>query len=137
MRYRNVLIIKWIIEISIFWPILCAIFKNSTWGALGPQPLLSNSSNHPLSVKSVITNLLQKNIWSDIFHPFMRRNKLTIVMFVSKNSYQKRLMNIILIMYIRAVVSGGAGGALASPEFGSSVNPIPTRGGRLFPSHHC
>ena len=33
--------------------------------------------------------------------------------------------------YIRAVVSGGAGGALAPPEFGSSVNPIPTRGGRL------
>ena len=28
----------------------------------------------------------------------------------------------------RAVVSGGAGGALASPEFGNSVNPIPTRG---------
>ena len=30
------------------------------------------------------------------------------------------------ILY-RAVVSGGAGGALAPPEFGSSVNPIPTR----------
>ena len=37
----------------------------------------------------------------------------------------------------RAVVSGGAGGALASPEFGSSVNPIPTRGGRLCPPHYC
>ena len=30
----------------------------------------------------------------------------------------------------RAVVSGGAKGA---PKFGSSVNPIPTRGGRLYP----
>ena len=37
----------------------------------------------------------------------------------------------------RAVVSGGAGGALAPPEFGSSVNPIPTRGGRLCPPHYC
>ena len=35
--------------------------------------------------------------------------------------------------YVRAVVSGGARGALAPPEFGSSVNPIPTRGGRLCP----
>mgnify|MGYP007048352179 CR=1 FL=1 len=38
---------------------------------------------------------------------------------------------------IRAVVSGGAGGALATPEFGSSVNPIPTRGDRLCPPHYC
>ena len=29
--------------------------------------------------------------------------------------------------HFRAVVSGGAGGALTPPEFGSSVNPIPTR----------
>jgi len=36
----------------------------------------------------------------------------------------------------RAVVSGGAGGALASPEFGSSLNPIPARGGRLCPPHY-
>ena len=34
--------------------------------------------------------------------------------------------------YYRAVVSGGAGGTLAPPEIGSSVNPIPTRGGRLL-----
>ena len=37
----------------------------------------------------------------------------------------------------RAVVSGGAEGALAPPEFGSSVNPIPTEGGRLCPPHYC
>ena len=37
----------------------------------------------------------------------------------------------------RAVVSGGAGGALAPPEFGGSVNPIPTGGGRLCPLHYC
>ena len=36
----------------------------------------------------------------------------------------------------RAVVSGGAEGALAPPEFGSSVNPIPTGGGRLCPPHY-
>ena len=34
----------------------------------------------------------------------------------------------------RAVVSGGAEGALAPPEFGSSVNPIPTRGADY--AHH-
>ena len=33
----------------------------------------------------------------------------------------------------RAVVSGGAEGALDPPEFGTSVNPILTRGGRLCP----
>ena len=38
---------------------------------------------------------------------------------------------------VRAVVSGGGGGALAPPEFGSSVNPIPIRGGRLCPPHYC
>ena len=38
---------------------------------------------------------------------------------------------------VRAVVSGGAGGTLAPPEFGSSVNPIPTKGGRLCPPHYC
>ena len=31
----------------------------------------------------------------------------------------------------RAVFSRGAEGALAPPEFGSSVNPIPTKGGTL------
>ena len=30
--------------------------------------------------------------------------------------------------YIRAVVSKGAGGTLAPPEFGCHVNPTPTRG---------
>ena len=32
---------------------------------------------------------------------------------------------------------GGAEGARAPPEFGRSVNPILTRGGRLCPSHYC
>ena len=40
-------------------------------------------------------------------------------------------------MQVRAVVSGGAEGALAPPEFKSSVNPIPTGGGRLCPPHYC
>ena len=34
--------------------------------------------------------------------------------------------------------SGWAGWALAHPEFGSSVHPIPTGGGgRLYPPHYC
>ena len=37
----------------------------------------------------------------------------------------------------RAVVSGGARDALAPPEFRSSVNPIPTIGGRLCPPDNC
>ena len=40
-------------------------------------------------------------------------------------------------LHTRAVVSGGAEGALAPPEFKSSVNPIPTGGGRLCPPHYC
>ena len=39
---------KWTVENFTFWYILCKIFKNSTWGALGLQMLLSNSSHHPL-----------------------------------------------------------------------------------------
>ena len=42
----------------------------------------------------------------------------------------------LLFMYCRAVVSGGAEGALATPEFGKSINPIPTRGGRLCLPHY-
>ena len=45
-------------------------------------------------------------------------------------------MKNILPAKIRAVVSGGAGGALAPPEFGNSVHPIPTREGRLCPTHY-
>ena len=37
----------------------------------------------------------------------------------------------------RGVARGGAEGALAPPEFGRSVNPIQTRGGRLYPLHYC
>ena len=34
----------------------------------------------------------------------------------------------------RHVCSGGAEGTLAPPEFGSSVNPIPIRGGQIMPT---
>ena len=37
-------------------------------------------------------------------------------------------------LLIRVVVRGGA---VAPPEFGSSVNPIPTKGDRLCPPHYC
>ena len=36
----------------------------------------------------------------------------------------------------RPVVPGGAGGAMAPPDFGRSVNPISTKGGRLFPPNN-
>ena len=38
-------------------------------------------------------------------------------------------------MYVRSrpVVPGGAGGAMAPPDFGRSINPISTKGGRLCP----
>ena len=39
--------------------------------------------------------------------------------------------------YGRGVARGGAEGAKAPPEFGRSVNPIQTMGGRLCPSHYC
>ena len=38
---------------------------------------------------------------------------------------------------LRGVARGGAEGARAPPEFGRSVNPIQTRGARLYPSHYC
>ena len=34
------------------------------------------------------------------------------------------------------VVPGGAGGAMAPPDFGTSVNPISAKGGRLFPPNN-
>ena len=36
----------------------------------------------------------------------------------------------------RPVVPGGAGGAMAPPDFGRSVNPISTKGGRLCPPNN-
>ena len=38
----------------------------------------------------------------------------------------------------RPVVPGGAGGVMAPPIFGASVNPISTRkgGGQIMPPHH-
>ena len=36
----------------------------------------------------------------------------------------------------RPVVPGGAGGAMAPPNFGRSVNPISTKGGRLCPPNN-
>ena len=38
--------------------------------------------------------------------------------------------------FFRPVVPGGAGGAMAPPDFGRSVNPILTRRGRLCPPHY-
>ena len=42
-------------------------------------------------------------------------------------------MSSCLLHKYRGVVSGGAGGARESPNFGRSVNPISTRGDRLCP----
>ena len=39
-------------------------------------------------------------------------------------------------MAIRPVVPGGAGGAMAPPNFGRSVNPTSTKGGRLCPPNN-
>ena len=36
----------------------------------------------------------------------------------------------------RGVVPGGAGGAMAPPDFGTSVNPISAKGGRLCPPNN-
>merc|ERR1711997_1214489 len=44
---------------------------------------------------------------------------------------------VIIYIFFRGVARGGAEGARAPPEFGRSVNPIQTRGGRLCPSHYC
>ena len=77
------------------------------------------------------------------FHLNMHQlsGKYFYVHFVHIHFDLKRLMSVLERLESaalpRAVVSGGAGGALAPPEFGSSVNPIPTRGGRLCPPQYC
>ena len=38
--------------------------------------------------------------------------------------------------YVRGVVPGGAGGAMAPSDFGRSVNPISTKGDRLCPPNY-
>ena len=38
------------------------------------------------------------------------------------------LLTSLYYVHIRGVVTGGAGGAMATPDFGRSVNPISTRG---------
>ena len=37
---------------------------------------------------------------------------------------------------IRPVVPGGAGGAMAPPDFGRPINPISAKGSRLFPPNN-
>ena len=51
----------------------------------------------------------------------------------------RHLVSSTLTSHFNAVLaaSGWAGWALAHPEFGSSVNPIPSREGRLCPPHYC
>ena len=41
-----------------------------------------------------------------------------------------------IVEVYRPVVPGGAGGAMAPPNFGRSVNPISTKGGRLCPPNN-
>ena len=57
-------------------------------------------------------------------------------MYVSMRKYHHKAHKVTesKVGRFRAVVRGGAGGA---PEFGSSVIPIPTTGGRLCPPHYC
>ena len=38
--------------------------------------------------------------------------------------------------YYRGVVPGGTGGAMAPPDFGRSVNPISTKGGKSCPPNN-
>ena len=63
---KNVLYIKWTVEISTFWHILYKIFKNSTWGAQGPQTLVSNSSNHPLGLHFGRNDDLINEFWTQL-----------------------------------------------------------------------
>ena len=55
-----------------------------------------------------------------------------------ENSVSPRsaLLEAALLEALLYLVSGGAGGALATPEFRRSVNPISTRGGRLCLLHY-
>ena len=53
------------------------------------------------------------------------------------NPFHKSSSSSLMLHLGRGVARGGAEGARAPPEFGRSVNPIQTRGGRLCPPHYC
>ena len=78
-----------------------------------------------------------------IFSGTYMRNLLTKYIGYSKGKLgNEMVLRIKYIMIrqqkcIRGVARGGAEGARAPPEFGRSVNPIQTRGGRLCPPHYC
>ena len=61
-------------------------------------------------------------------------NEVTLPTFTS---FIKFSMSSSFIYIAELSLAGGAEGALASPEFGSSVNPIPTKGGMLCPPRYC
>ena len=83
---KNVIYIKWTVQISTFWHILCKIFENSTWEALGPWSLVSNSSHYPLIWKNTLKSKIlvkfkphngHKNMIKELWFVVSRPNRAT------------------------------------------------------------
>ena len=74
----------------------------------------------------------QEKVLRDMFHAEMDAIKSRVDNDLAK---QKALLLKVNMNY-RPVVPGGAGGAMAPPDFGRSVNPISTKGGTLCPPNN-
>ena len=75
---------------------------------------------------------------SEFISPFMIVTNLNLFLFAT-NKQLRRVTKTLLLKKCwpdRGVVPGGARVAMAPPDFGRSVNPISTKGGRLCPPYN-
>ena len=83
----------------------------------------SSYSSHPI-IKAIVLKFYETTL-----------NSFCMYNFISYSQSMTCDVQLQLVaVWCRAGVSGGA---LASPVFGSSANPIRTIGGRLCPPHYC
>ena len=69
---------------------------------------------------------------------FEKKNTFSLQIYFSKSRkfmfLLREIVNDSSSSYYRGVVHRGAGGAMAPPGFGRSVNPISTRGEKVMPT---
>ena len=84
---------------------------------------------------------ISKKGWYEMLFLFFSFICLNVVLVIFHLFFQLSfLSNPSLFTHVRGVARGGPGGLKGEgprSEFGSSVNPIPTRGSRLCPPHYC
>ena len=123
-------------------------FPRTNFKKVPTYTLIWNFKPWRVLAKALIRAKLQSpNIANLIFSPsfidFLMNNGCLclLILFSDRNSFKyldiRHRHRRFATLQCRAVASRGAEGALAPPEFRSSVNPIPARGGRLCPPHYC